>query len=226
MKISNLNYVLSTRRLQGSDNNRHYLVLLPILLSFSCAYQTMEAKRMHEPLNFSQRRVMYSMKYLIKTDHADSIHTRAIEIAKTYEGYVVEQTNAKTTIRLPAAKQTEALAQVEALGKVMTKDIYGKDVTEEYEDLNIKLETLEKARVRYLELLEKAEDVEATLAVEKELERVNKDIDLLKGKLTKMTHLIEYVTVEIRTEKGIRPGPLGWIFYGVYRGIAWLFVWE
>ncbi|MBN2603386.1 MAG: DUF4349 domain-containing protein [Candidatus Thermoplasmatota archaeon] len=186
----------------------------------------MYSKRLYEPMNFSVRKVMYSMKYLFTSDQPDSIHIKIVQIAKKYNGYIVEQTNGMSTIRIPSKNQIEALSTIEGMGKVSKKELSGKDVTEEYEDLNIKLETLEKARKRYLELLDKAEDVKATLEVEKELERVNKEIDLLKGKLTSMTHLIEYITIEVRTEKTVRPGPLGWIFYGVYKGIAWLFVWE
>ena len=223
--------------IKNVSNNKHQInfpigllillvLIVPILSTIGCSRQVMYSKRLYEPMNFSVRKVMYSMKYLFTSDQPDSIHIKIVQIAKKYNGYIVEQTNDMTTIRIPSKNQIEALTTIEGMGKVSKKELSGKDVTEEYEDLNIKLETLEKARKRYLELLDKAEDVKATLEVEKELERVNKEIDLLKGKLTNMTHLIEYITIEVRTEKTVRPGPLGWIFYGVYKGIAWLFVWE
>ena len=222
--------------IKNVSNNKHQInfpigllillvLIVPILSTIGCSRQVMYSKRLYEPMNFSVRKVMYSMKYLFTSDQPDSIHIKIVQIAKKYNGYIVEQTNDMTTIRIPSKNQIEALSTIEGMGKVSKKELSGKDVTEEYEDLNIKLETLEKARKRYLELLDKAEDVKATLEVEKELERVNKEIDLLKGKLTNMTHLIEYITIEVRTEKTVRPGPLGWIFYGVYKGIAWLFVW-
>ena len=46
-------------------------------------------------------------------------------------------------------------------------------------DLEIRLENAEKARNRYLELLDKAETVGEVLSVEKELERLNEKIDLI-----------------------------------------------
>jgi len=27
-------------------------------------------------------------------------------------------------------------------------------------------------------------------------------------------------------EKPVRPGPVGWVFYGLAKGIKWLFIWE
>ena len=184
--------------IKNVSNNKHQInfpigllillvLIVPILSTIGCSRQVMYSKRLYEPMNFSVRKVMYSMKYLFTSDQPDSIHIKIVQIAKKYNGYIVEQTNDMTTIRIPSKNQIEALTTIEGMGKVSKKELSGKDVTEEYEDLNIKLETLEKARKRYLELLDKAEDVKATLEVEKELERVNKEIDLLKGKLTNIS---------------------------------------
>ena len=184
--------------IKNVSNNKHQInfpigllillvLIVPILSTIGCSRQVMYSKRLYEPMNFSVRKVMYSMKYLFTSDQPDSIHIKIVQIAKKYNGYIVEQTNDMTTIRIPSKNQIEALSTIEGMGKVSKKELSGKDVTEEYEDLNIKLETLEKARKRYLELLDKAEDVKATLEVEKELERVNKEIDLLKGKLTNIS---------------------------------------
>jgi hypothetical protein len=30
----------------------------------------------------------------------------------------------------------------------------------------------------------------------------------------------------VRFEQPTRPGPVGWIFYALYYGVKWLFVWE
>ncbi len=32
--------------------------------------------------------------------------------------------------------------------------------------------------------------------------------------------------VQLTLETPTSPGPVGWVFYGLYRGIAWLFVWN
>jgi hypothetical protein len=79
----------------------------------------------------------------------------------------------------------DAIKEISELGKVQGKSLSGQDVTEEYLDFQIRLENAEKSRERYLELLAKAENVEAALKVEKELERLNGTIDLLKGKMNR-----------------------------------------
>lgn len=187
------------------------------LVYTGCTSSASRMEMISESLNFSDRKVMYRMNYLIMTEQPESLHVRLVDIANQYEGYMVEQSNNITTIRVPAKAQSEVGSIIEGMGYVAAKEIFGKDVTEEYEDLNIKLETLEKARNRYLELLSRAETVDAALDVERELERVNRDIDLLKGKLNSMTHLIEYATIQVTTKKPVKPGPLGWIFYGLIK---------
>jgi hypothetical protein len=61
----------------------------------------------------------------------------------------------KTTLRVLAIHFKEALGQIEKPGKVTDKNISGEDVTEEYRDLEIRLDSAEKTRKRYLELLYK-----------------------------------------------------------------------
>ncbi len=64
------------------------------------------------------------------------------------------------------------------------------------------------------------------LAIEKELERINRDIDLLTGRMNKYKHLATYATVTVTTVKPVRPGPIGYVFTGLYEAVKWLFVWE
>ncbi|MBU1718111.1 MAG: DUF4349 domain-containing protein, partial [Bacteroidetes bacterium] len=92
------------------------------------------------------------------------------------------------------------------------------------QDLNIRLENAEKARNRYLELLKLAATVEETLKVEKELERLNTEIDLLKGKLNRYSHLVDFSTIDVYVKQRKQPGPLGYIIKYLYKGVKFLFV--
>jgi hypothetical protein len=111
------------------------------------------------------------------------------------------------------------------LGEVASQEVQGTDVTEEYYDLQTRLDNAQKTRQRYLEILGQAQTVEQALLVERELERLNREIDLLTGRMNKLKHLATYATITITTTQPLRPGPLGYVFYGLYRAIKWLFVW-
>jgi hypothetical protein len=86
------------------------------------------------------------------------------------------------------------------------------------------LDNASNARKRYLELLAKAETVEAALKVEKELERLNGEIDSLEGKINQLKHLSEYSTITVYLEEKVKPGILGYVGIGLYESVKWIFV--
>jgi hypothetical protein len=177
-------------------------------------------------LNISRRKVASSARVRLETDQPDTVHNRVIDLAGKYEGYVLLSEDYETTIRIPAIHFTAALAEVETLGELKSKQLTGRDVTEAYLDLQVRLDNAEKTRQRYLALLEKANNISEMLRIEAELERINSNIETLKGKLERMAHLVDFSTISVSTAKQVRPGPLGYIFVGIHKGIKWLFVWD
>jgi hypothetical protein len=160
----------------------------------------------------------------LEVDDVEQAVGKIVATAKRNGGYVVSSGN-RTVIRVAAGSLAMALDEITALGKVTARQISEQDVAKQYSDTAIRLENAQAARARYLELLAKAEDVEAALMVEKELERLNGEISLLESDLGNLAHLVQYATINVNLAKRVTPGPLGWIFYGLYRAIEWLFVW-
>jgi hypothetical protein len=120
-----------------------------------------------------ERKINFSAFLSLIVDKPDTANVHIENIAKKYNGYINEIGTYRTIIRVNSENLDAAIKEISALGKVKSKNILGQDVTEEYSDYQIRLDNAEKARKRYLELLAKAEDVQATLKVEKELERLN-----------------------------------------------------
>lgn len=176
-------------------------------------------------LKVPDRKLIYDATVDIIVKKPDTANVQLIRIAKKYDGYVLSTGTNYTTIRVKADSLQFALNEIVKLGKVKKKSIYAEDITEQYTDFTIRLENATKARARYLELLAKAANVSETLLVEKELERLNKDIDLLEGKMNKMNHLLDYSTITVHIEKRVKPGPLGFVFKYLYKGVKFLFVW-
>ncbi len=170
------------------------------------------------------RVVIYNASITLLLKEPDSLNKKLPLLTKKYEGYVMTVGDELSTIRVPAAQLSNVLQDLSAMGKVKARSLSGQDVTDDYTDYTIRLDNAEKARQRYLQLLEKAENVEAAVKVEKELERLNGEIDLLKGKLARFDHLAAFSTVTIHLEKKHKIGLLGYPFVGLYKGIKWLFV--
>ncbi len=174
----------------------------------------------------TDRMIVSSATIRLKSMEPDSVHSRVIEFALSCNGYILHSGDGKTTVRVPAACFKPVMSDIETLGEVLSREITGKDVTEEYHDLQTRLDNAEKTRQRYLALLDKAKNLEEILRVERELERLNQTIEQLKGKIERLSHIVAYSSITVETTDPTRPGSVGYVFYGLYKGIEWLFVWN
>lgn len=178
-----------------------------------------------EPESEKQERiVLYNAFITIVVKNPDSTNVRLMEIAKQYDGYVQVLGNKNSVIRVKAIHLNNAIADISKTGKIKYKTISGDDVTDQYVDYQIRLENAYSARKRYLELLAKAETVEAALKVEKELERLNGEISSIEGKLNQLKHLSDYSTITVKLDEKVKPGILGYIGIGLYKSVKWLFI--
>ncbi len=98
-------------------------------------------------------------------------------------GYMQETDNGSITIRVPAAKFDATIEQIAKLGEVTERQIKANDITEELHDLNLRLDNAIQVRQRLVALLDKAQKMEDTLAIEKEMARLSESIETLKGKI-------------------------------------------
>lgn len=87
-------------------------------------------------------------------------------------------------LRVPAERFDEAITQIKNIAeKVTSENIIGKDVTEEYTDLNAQLRNLEATENELRELFDRTGSVEQILQVQRELSNVRGQIELKKGRI-------------------------------------------
>jgi hypothetical protein len=171
-----------------------------------------------------ERKIIYNAFITLAVEYTDSTGSDIKKIAQKYEGYVQEEGTYRAIIRVKANLLEQAIADVGLLGKMKEKRLSGTDVTDDYLDYEIRLDNALKARQRYLALLEQAENVESALKVEKELERLNEVIELIKGKMNRIDHLSQFATINITLQEYKKPGVLGYVGLGFYHAVKWLFV--
>jgi hypothetical protein len=148
------------------------------------------------------------------------------QIVLKHKGHPITVDTKSIEVRLPASDSKSALDNIEKLGRIVDRRIIGQDITERFEDQEIRLENALKSRDRLLELLNRAETIEDIVKIEKELESFNKRIDDLKGNLKRFSSQLEFARIKVRVfaETKTRPGPVGYVFYQMYKGVSWLFV--
>lgn len=174
----------------------------------------------------TDRMITYTANLSLSVKNVDDTRKIILEKINDNKGFITRASDNSISARIPAVNLDGFLNQIKPLGKVENESKTGVDITDQYRDNVIRLENLKNLRTRYLALLEKANTVADILSIEKELERVNTEIDIMEGRVRYAEASVEYSNVTVRFTEKSKPGPIGWIFVGLYRGIKWLFVWN
>lgn len=128
------------------------------------------------------------------------------ETAVRYGGYVsdsaVQQYDDRevghVTVRVPEGSFEEAVKDIENVGDLKEENLTLEDVTEQYIDLNARLDNLKHQEQRYLEILDMATTVEDVLKVETQLERIRGEIESLQGTLNYLENEIQYSVIHVQ----------------------------
>jgi len=172
----------------------------------------------------NKSKIIYNAIIDLKVTGIDSIITKLSQIAKSKNGIIIETSLNKIIFRVPSKELENTTNLVSSLGKVTYKNTVGKDVSDKYFDYEIRLENYEIARKKYLDLLGKSKNVSDMVNIEKELERLNLQIDSIKSKLNKLDYLVKYSTITVNVREKEKLGLLGYIAAGLYSSVKWLFV--
>jgi hypothetical protein len=126
---------------------------------------------------------------------------KAGEIASSMGGYVAYSTfsesTATVTLRVPGPDYQSALAQLEALGAVISASSSSNDVAVQYADLNATLQSLLTEQTSLLKLLSGSSSVNATLSIESVLQKTDAQINSVESSILQTGQLIDYATISI-----------------------------
>ncbi len=124
---------------------------------------------------------------------------QANNIARKYRGYV---TNAQSglergtvTMRVPADRLDDAMADLRKLGKLITMSTSAEDVSASIVDIDARIRVLEAEELQLLELLRKASGVSQTLEVRDRLNAVRQEIESHKAQKEYFTSQVDYSTI-------------------------------
>jgi hypothetical protein len=203
-------------------------IFLIVALFYSCASApSMEAvSAQRSALASEARMIAYTIYLELEVKNIDESKKNIAAETGTFNGYITEESKNYVTSRIPVGNMDAYLEKIKTMGKVKQEHKTGNDITDQYRDNAIRLESLKTVRARYGALLEKATGVTEMVSIEKELERINTEIELLEGRMKYAEQSVDYTKITVRLAEKTSPGPIGWIFYGLYSGINWLFVWN
>jgi hypothetical protein len=130
--------------------------------------------------------------------------------AEEYGGTEGSQPRISMRIRVPASRFDETMDRLAALAvSVSSRSESAQDVTEEYVDLGARLESLETARQRLLEIMEEARNTEDLLQAEQQLTQREAEIESIEGRMQYLEQSARLSSIGIDLEPYVLNQPVG-----------------
>jgi len=160
----------------------------------------------------SARKLIRTISMNVETDDFDGLISQLQSKVAQLSGYI-EQSDisgssitygnmrpdryASMTARIPSNKLDSFIAAVESGGNVTNKSESTQDVTLQYSDLESRKKTLSMEQERIWSLLEKADTLEAVIALEERLSEIRYELESMESRLKLYDNQVEYSTINI-----------------------------
>ena len=163
-----------------------------------------------------ERKLIRNVSMHLETREFDAL-TKSISDAVTFFGGYMEQSDvsgnslywsderssrcSNLTARIPENKLDAFLTEVSGQGNVTYKNESVQDVTLQYTDITSRKKTLQMEQDRLWELLEKAESIDAVIALESRLSEVRYQLESIESQLRTLDNQIVYSTVYLSIQE-------------------------
>lgn len=165
-------------------------------------------------LDGGERMVVINGEYQLVVEDVSQALAQVQQFAVEAKGYVVEShiwterdlTHAKVVVRVPDADFYPLADRIKGVAATLVEEaITGKDVTEEYTDLQGQLRGAQATYDRILGILEDTKTVREALDVNAKLAEVQKQIEQLQGKIVYLENQDRMATLTVSLEPNIPP---------------------
>jgi hypothetical protein len=182
------------------------------------------------PVDVVERLIIRNAWLDLVVPDTDDAMSEIENVVNEMDGFIVqsnvyqsgESKRASVQLRIPADNLDEALERFRDMAtEVRSENVSGEDVTEEYVDLQSRLRSKEAAEAKLLQFLEEAEDTEAALEVYTQLEQIQTDIEVIKGRMQylEQSAAMSSVTIELTPDELVQPIEIGgWHPEGTLKG--------
>lgn len=212
------------------------IILISLILSIGCSsngamhyeQSPSQAKSsLAHPTN--ARLIQKSASLGIDVDSVKDSIEKVYEVISAIDGYVDSTNNyseesASIVAKVPSESLNMAIQELGKIGDVTYEAIRIQDVTDEVIDIEARLKNLIELRARFRKLLDKADKVDEILSIERELSRIQTEIDSIESRKAMLMGDVDQSQIDIKLEQKTVLGPLGLLGKGLLWGISKLFV--
>ena len=152
------------------------------------------------------RKIIKQGNIKFKTIDVNKTKLLILQTVKDLNGYISndyvfgysDRHEHRLTIRVPADKFDSLLEKIsENVDKLDSKNIDVLDVTEEFIDVEVRIQTKKDLQNRYRELLKQATKLEDIINIEKEIGKLQTEIESVEGRMKYLKDRIEFSTLTV-----------------------------
>ncbi len=212
---------------------RFQVAVAAAVIGFAVGCASLDEARQAESLaqgNASaDRKVVRHGDLVVSVESPEEASPEVERLIKEAGGFVERSTETKESnvwlhCRVPAPELDRTMDAVAILGDEERRSVSAADVTERYADLETRLRNNTALRERLQQLLGRASDVEDVLAIEKELNRIQSEIETMQARFDRLKSEVEFSALSINLQRKRILGPLGYVGYGLWWAFSKLFV--
>ncbi len=223
-----------------------YFLLLPIVLLFlACNSQKVSySEAVPQPITYQQtaratpmmaspvgakRKITMSANIEVEVDNINKATKELTLLLKSYSGHI-ENTRLSedgyyyANIKVPSEKLISTLDAIAKLGEKTSQSINKRDITERFTNHEERLKNLKIFKDKMKLLLNRTSNIEEILRIERELNRIQTEIDMLERNLKDMQSSVEMSPISVNLKEKTIYGPLGYVGNGIWWAIKKLFV--
>lgn len=158
----------------------------------------------------AKKKIIKDGRIGLKVSDLESAKLNVDALLSKYGGYYAKEIFKNTdwessyllTIRVSSVHLEKMISDIEIdNGEILYKEIEARDVTDQFIDLQTRLENKRSYLLRYNELLKKANSIKEILEIEEKIRGLEEEIESTTGKLKYISDLVDYSTLNLTLSK-------------------------
>ncbi len=174
-----------------------------------------------------ERKIIRNADLQLESVSPDAVQQKISSIAEAKKGFVIQSRRSSSkirnregdtvvmSIRVPADKFSETLAEIrKTADRIIDESVTGRDVTEEFIDIEARLKTKKALEEQFLEIMKQSKSVQDALNVQRQLAAVRGEIEQIEGRKRFLENQasLSTIKVQIKTPTAISGSSSGFFY--------------
>ena len=139
----------------------------------------------------SEKKIIKSADVFIEANNANDTYEKLYERLIQLDGYEFSRNSGQNnntvsinlTLKIPAQSLDTFLSFLKECGDIKNMNVSARDITDQYYDIQLRLENMKRSLAKYYEFLHNAQNVEDMLKVQSEINNLTAEIESAEGRI-------------------------------------------